>query len=137
MRWMVFAAIGSLLLVAGLALICLAQTIPVYYAGAGTTFLSNGTIVNGVCPEYSEVLVPTVPNTLHIRATASHPVDVELVHPNGTTLKTWRNQTVDEDYALSECGLWKVSVSSPSCIIFGEVYTTAPLTAHPLWHMLQ
>ncbi len=44
----------------------------------------------------------------------------------------WQNETVNEDYLVSECGFWQVYVSQSSgYFVYGEVLATAPAYAHP------
>lgn len=132
MRWFIFSIIGTIILSLGIVLVVLGSNIPTYYAGGGTTVLFNGTVVQGTAPSHCEIPVITIPNTLHVRINAQRSCTVELVHPNGTTLAIWENETVNEDYVMTECGLWNVYISSSSePFVYGEIYTTAPFWSHP------
>lgn len=132
MRWFVISIIGSIILSLGIVLVVLGPNTPTYYAGGGTTILFNGAVLQGTAPSRCEIPVITIPNTLHVRIKAERPCTVELIHPNRTTLAIWENQTVYEDYVMTENGLWRVYVSSPSePFVYGEIYTTAPFWSHP------
>lgn len=132
MRWSFFLIIGLVFLSFGVILLVFGPRIPVYWEGGGTGISFDGTIVHGIAPARCEIVVPTIPNTLHIRVRAEQMLVVELSHPNGTTIAVWENETVHEDYVLSECGLWKILITEPvGFFALGEIYTTAPLFAHP------
>ncbi|MBS7632440.1 hypothetical protein KEJ15_02305 [Candidatus Bathyarchaeota archaeon] len=110
----------------------LGSSTPTYYAGGGTTFLFDGTVLQGTAPSHCEIPIITIPNTLHIRIQAEQTCTVEVIHPNHTTLAIWRNETIHADYEITECGLWNVYVSSNSePFVYGEIYTTAPFWSHP------
>jgi hypothetical protein len=127
-----FMILGLALLTFGIALIAYAPSIPVYYAGGGTGVSVTGRIVGGLAPHHCEIPIVTVPNTIHIHAKSIEPVIVEIDAPNGTRLESWQNATVDLEYPVRECGFWQVYVSQPSnYFVYGEVFTTAPLHAHP------
>ena len=109
-----------------------APIIPVYYAGGGTAISFSGRVAQGVAPTHCELVVFATPNILHVHVKSDQATTVKLVHPNGTTQATWRNETISEKYVLSECGLWNVYVSeSSNTPAQGEIYTTAPLLVHP------
>ncbi len=132
MRWSSFLIIGLVFLSVGVILLVFGPRTPVYWAGGGTAISFDGKIVHGTAPTHCEIMVPTIPNTLHIRVRAEQTLIVKLNHPNGTTLAVWQNETVREDYVLSECGLWEMFITTPEGgIALGEIYTTAPLFAHP------
>jgi hypothetical protein len=110
-----------LLISSGVALVILSPIIPVYYSGGGS-FTSS----------YFEIIVPVPPNSFHIHVAGSQEVNVELVHPNGTTLALWRGVSIDGDYVLFESGLWRVYVSASRAISFQfEICTKASIMAHP------
>jgi len=132
MRWFFFSIFGLTFLLLGVVLLVLGPRTPVYWAGGGTSVSFDGTVVHGTAPTHCEIMVPTIPNTLHVRVRAGQTLTVKLNHPNGTTLAVWKNKTVQEDYVLSECGLWEIYIATPKgSIALGEIYTTAPLLAHP------
>jgi len=133
MRWPFFAVLGLLLLTLGIALIVYGQSIPVYYVGGGVGISKTGVIHGGLAPDYCEILVYTVPNTIHIRARSIEPVTVRIDSPNGSSLEQWENDTVDVDLTVTEYGSWKVYITQPSdYFVYGEVFSTAPLYAHPV-----
>jgi hypothetical protein len=133
MRWPIFTILGSILLTLGITLIVYAPNIPVYYAGGGTGVSMTGKVVGGLAPDYCEIPIITVPNTIHIHARSIEPVTVIIDAPNGTSLAQWQNETVSVDYPVAECGFWKVYISQPSgYFVYGEVLATAPLYAHPV-----
>jgi hypothetical protein len=128
-----FAILGSILLALGITLIVFAQDIPVYYSGGGAGVSVTGKVVGGLAPDYCEIPIITVPNTIHIHARSIELVTVRIDAPNGTSIAHWQNETVDIDYAVSICGVWRVYVSQPSnYFVYGEVFATAPLFAHPV-----
>jgi len=132
MRWQIFAILGFVLLMLGVALIVFAQDIPVYYAGGGVGVSTAGTVVGGLAPDYCDIQVFAVPNTIHIRARSIEPVSVTIDAPNGTTIAQWENETVNVDYTVTECGVWTVYISQPSnYFVYGDVLVTAPVYAHP------
>jgi len=132
MRWPIFAILGSMLLTLGITLIVYAQNIPVYYAGGGTGVSVTGKVVGGLAPSSCEIPIITVPNTIHIHGRSIEPVTVRIDAPNGTSLAQWQNETVSVDYPVAECGFWRVYISQPSnYFVYGEVFATAPLYAHP------
>jgi len=133
MRWVVSLAVGLLFLAIGITLIVLAPSMPVHYFSEGTSVLSDGTVVPGsFTPSHYEILVPTTPNTLHLRLVGDHDLHVELAGTNGTVIRTWNGSVIDEDYVLSGCGNWEVYVSASTSTHFrGTVYTSASLLAHP------
>lgn len=105
---------------------------PVYWAGGGTSISFDGTIIHGTAPTHCEIIVPTISNTLHVRVRAEQTLTVRLNHPNGTIMAVWKNETVHEDYVLSECGLWEIYIVAPKgSVVLGEIYTTALIFAHP------
>lgn len=133
MRWQIFAILGSILLALGITLIVLAQDIPVYYSGGGAGVSVTGKVVGGLAPDYCEIPIITVPNTIHIHARSIEPVNVRIDAPNGTSVAQWQNETVNVNYTVSKCGFWRVYISQPShYFVYGEVSTTAPLYAHPV-----
>jgi hypothetical protein len=105
MRWQIFAILGFVFLMLGVALIVFAQDIPVYYAGGGAGVSMAGTVVGGLAPDYCDIPVFAVPNTIHIRARSIEPVNVTIDAPNGTTIAQWQNETVNVDYTVAECGV--------------------------------
>lgn len=132
MRWVFFSIIGLIFLSLGVILLVLGPRSPVYWAGGGTSISFDGTIIHGTAPTHCEIMVPTIPNTLHVRVKAEQTLTVELNRPNGTTVAVWENETIHEDYVLSECGLWEIYIVAPKGFVaLGEIYTTAPLYAHP------
>lgn len=133
MRWQIFAILGLALLAFGITLIVYAQNIPVYYAGGETGVSVTGKVVGGLAPSHCEIPIITVPNTIHIHARSIEPVIVTIDAPNGTNLASWQNETVDVEYPVGECGFWQVYISQPSrYFVYGEVFATAPLYAHPV-----
>jgi hypothetical protein len=134
MRWIAFFIVSLLFLSVGISLTIFAPIIPVYYSGGGGfSVLTNGTVISGsTTPDDREILVPTIPNILHIRLNGKSELQVDLVSPNGIMLAKWQSTTINEEYVLSEVGLWTVYVSAAGTTRFeSEIYTTAPLTAHP------
>jgi hypothetical protein len=132
MSWRFLATIGIMLLVFGLFFLIYGTRLPVYYGGGGTGISKTGGIVGGLAPGHSEVPVITLPTTIHIHARSIELVTVTIDGPNGTTLAQWQNETVDEDYLVSECGFWQVYISQSSgYFVYGEVLATAPAYAHP------
>jgi hypothetical protein len=132
-RWPIFAILGSILLTLGVTLLAFAQNIPVYYAGGGAGVSMSGNVVGGLAPDYSEITISAVPNTIHIHARSIEPVNVRIDAPNGTTLAQWQNETVNVDYPVAELGFWRVYISQPSgYFVYGDVVVTAPLYAHPV-----
>lgn len=124
--------LGAVLLTFGIALIAYAPSIPVYYAGGGTGVSVTGRVVGGLAPNHCEIPIITVPNTIYIHAKSIEPVIIEIDAPNGTRLESWQNATLDIEYPVGECGFWQVYVSQPSnYFVYGEVFATAPLHAHP------
>lgn len=97
-----------------------APILPLYYAGGGMSInLQTGEVVaGGITPSNYQILVPVIPNTLHVHITGKQDLHVELVNPNGTTVAMWQDSTINQDYILSEVGLWKVYVSAPTPRIF-------------------
>jgi len=133
MRWPIFAILGSILLAFGITLIVYGQNIPVYYEGGGTGISTTGKIHGGLAPDYCEIPISTVPNTIHIHARSIEPVTVIIKAPNGTIVAQWQNETVSVDYTVAQCGFWKVYITQPSnYFVYGEVLATAPLYAHPV-----
>jgi hypothetical protein len=133
MRWQIFAILGSILLTFGIALIVSAQNLPVYYEGGGTGVSMTNKIVGGLAPDYCEIPIITVPNTIQIHARSIEPVNVRIDAPNGTNVAQWQNETVNVEYPVAECGFWHVYISQPSrYFVYGEVLVTAPLYAHPV-----
>jgi hypothetical protein len=117
----------------GVTLLVFAQNIPVYYAGGGAGVSMSGNVVGGLAPDYCEITISAVPNTIHIHARSIEPVNVRIDAPNGTTLAQWQNETVNVDYPVAELGFWKVYISQPSgYFVYGDVVVTAPLYAHPV-----
>jgi len=134
MKWIIFLIVGVMSLSLGVVLIIIAPIIPVYYTATGTSInLTNGTVVpGGFTPSYYEILVPTIPNTLHLRINGKQDLHVELINPNGNIALRWQNSIINEDYDLTEVGLWKLNISAPTETNFqAEIFTTAPITAHP------
>jgi hypothetical protein len=132
MRWLIFAIIGSILLTFGITLIAFAQNMPVYYAGGETGVSMTGKVVGGLAPSHCEIPIITVPNTIHIHARSIEQVTVRIDAPNGTSLAQWQNETVNVDYSVTQCGFWQVYITQPSrYFVYGEVFATAPLYAHP------
>jgi hypothetical protein len=130
-RWPVFAILGSVLLALGVTLLVYGQNIPVYYGGGGAGVSMSGEVVGGLAPDYCEITISAVPNTIHIHARSIEPVNVRIDAPNGTTLAQWQNETVNVDYPVAELGFWKVYISQPSgYFVYGDVVVTAPLYAH-------
>jgi hypothetical protein len=131
-RWQFFAILGALLLFLGIALVVFAQDIPVYYAGGGAGISITGKVVGGLAPDHCEIPVITVPNTIHIHASSVEPVTVIIEAPNGTVLAKWQNESVNVDFTIAQCGIWKVNISQPSdYFVYGYVLVTAPVYAHP------
>ncbi|MBX5326373.1 MAG: hypothetical protein ACQXXH_00485 [Candidatus Bathyarchaeia archaeon] len=132
MRWLIFAILGLILLALGITLIAFAEKIPVYYAGGGTGVSMTGKVVGGLAPSYCEIPISTVPNTIHIRARSIEPVIVTIEAPDGTLLEQFQSETVSVDFGVAQCGFWRVYISQPSnYFVYGEVFVTAPLYAHP------
>jgi hypothetical protein len=132
MRWHIFTILGVAFLAFGIALIAYASNIPVYYAGGGTGVSVTGRVVGELAPRYCKIPIITVPNTIHIHARSIEPVIVRIDAPNGTNLALWENATLDVEYPVVECGFWHVYISQPSnYFVYGEVFATAPLHAHP------
>jgi hypothetical protein len=132
MRWLIFAALGSLLLAFGTAFVIYGPTVPTYYAGGGTAISTTGKIHTGVAPDSSDVTVITIPNTIHIHARSIENVTVTITAPNKTIMAQWQNETINQDYLVTQCGFWHVSISQVShYFVYGEVYATAPWYAHP------
>ncbi|MDH5494449.1 MAG: hypothetical protein OEY24_01930, partial [Candidatus Bathyarchaeota archaeon] len=132
MRWFVFSIVGLVFLSIGVILLIVGPRTPVYYAGGGISIGFNGTVVHGTAPTYCEIPVSLTPNTLHVRIGAEQVLSVKLTHPNGTIVAVWENETVYEDYVLFEVGLWRIRVIEPESVhALGEIFTTAPLLAHP------
>jgi len=132
MRWKFLAIIGIILLLFGMFFLAYGTGLPVYYAGGGTGISKTGRVVGGLAPSHCEISIATLPDTIHIRVRSIEPVIVRIDAPNGTTLVQWQNETVNEDYVVSECGFWQVYVSQPSgYFVYGEVFATAPAYAHP------
>jgi hypothetical protein len=133
MRWSIFAILGSILLTLGITLIVYAQNIPVYYAGGGIGVSVTGKVVGGLAPSDCEIPISTLPNTIHIRARSIEPVIVTIGAPNGTLLEQFQSETVSVDFTVAQCGFWRVYISQPSgYFVYGEVFVTAPLYAHPV-----
>lgn len=132
MRWQIFTTIGITLLTFGIIFIVYGPTLPTYYAGGGTGISTTGKVKTGVAPDSCDVTVVTVPNTIHIRARSIENVTVTITAPNGTITAQWLNETVNQDYLVTQCGFWHVSISQAShYFVYGEVYATAPWYAHP------
>lgn len=132
MRWILFTVLGVTLLAFGTALLAYAPNIPVYYSGGGMSITFGGKVATETVPDFCEITVITIPNTLHINAQSEKPFTVEVLAPNKTAVARWQNLTVNEDLIMSECGLWYVNISEPvGAFVYGEVFTTAPLLAHP------
>jgi len=132
-RWPIFAVLGSILLTLGITFLVYAQNIPVYYAGGGAGVSMSGNVVGGLAPDYCEITISEVPNTIHIHARSIEPVTVIIDAPNGTSLAQWQNETVSVDYPVTELGIWRVYISQPSgYFVYGDVLVTAPLYAHPV-----
>jgi hypothetical protein len=132
MRWKSLAIIGIALLAFGMFFLAYGTGLPVYYGGGGTGISETGQVVGGLAPDHCEIPIFTLPDTIHIRVRSIEPVIVRIDAPNGTTLVQWQNETVNEDYVVSECGYWQVYVSQPSgYFVYGEVFATAPAYAHP------
>jgi hypothetical protein len=92
----------------------------------------TGKVVGGLAPNHCEIPIFISPNTIHIRVNSIEAVIARIDAPNGTTVAQWQNETLSEDYLVSECGLWQVYVSQSSgYFVYGEVLATAPLQAHP------
>jgi hypothetical protein len=133
MRWRGFTILGLALLTFGIALIAYAPNIPVYYAGGASGVSVTGRVVGGLAPSHCEIAIITVPNTIHIHARSIEPVIVRIDAPNGTSMASWQNATLDVEYPVGECGFWRVRISQPSnYFVYGEVFTTAPVYAHPV-----
>ncbi|MGD0495986.1 MAG: hypothetical protein ABSB28_08075 [Candidatus Bathyarchaeia archaeon] len=132
MRWKSLTIIGIILLVFGMFFLVYGTELPVYYKGGGAGISETGRVVGGLAPDHCEISFFTLPDTIHIRVRSIEPVIVSIDAPNGTTLAQWQNETVNEDYPVSECGSWQVNVSQPSgYFVYGEVLATAPPYAHP------
>ncbi|MGA2768406.1 MAG: hypothetical protein ABSF24_08850 [Candidatus Bathyarchaeia archaeon] len=132
LRWKSLAIIGIMLLVFGMFFLVYGTGLPVYYAGGGAGISKTGRVVGGLAPDRCEILILTLPDTIHIRVRSIEPVIVRIDAPNGTTLAQWQNETVNEDYPVPECGSWQVYISQSSgYFVYGEVLTTAPAYAHP------
>jgi hypothetical protein len=124
--------IGLSLIIFGMFFLVYGTGFPVYYAGGGTGISQTVKVVGGLAPEYCEIPIFTLPNTIHIHVRSIEPVIVRIDAPNDTTLVQCQNITVNEDYVVSGCGYWKVYVSQPSgYFVYGEVFATAPVYAHP------
>lgn len=133
MPWRNFTILGLAFLAFGITLIVYAPNIPVYYAGGETGVSVTGKVVGGLAPSHCEIPVITVPNTIHVHARSIEPVIVRIDAPNGTSLALWQNATLDVEYPVGECGFWQVYVLQPSkYFVYGEVFATAPLFAHPV-----
>ena len=131
-RWILFTILGLTLLAFGITLLVFAPSIPTFYSGGGTGISQTGKVVGGLAPDYCEIPIITVPNTIHIHARSIETVDVRIDAPNRTTVAQWQNETVNADYPVTECGFWRVYVSqSSNYFVYGEVLATAPLYAHP------
>jgi len=132
MHWKSVAIIGIVLLTFGMFFLVYATGLPVYYAGGGTGISKTGRVVGGLAPSHCEIPIFTLPNTIHIRVRSIEPVIARINAPNGTTMAQWQNETVNENYLISECGLWQVYVSQSSgYFVYGEVLAIAPVYAHP------
>jgi hypothetical protein len=132
MPWKFMAIIGIILLVFGMFFLVYGTSLPVYYAGGGTGISMTGKVVGGLAPSHCEIPIITLPSTIHVHVRSIETVNVRIDAPNGTTLAQWQNETVNEDYPVSECGFWQVYASQSSgYFVYGEVLATAPATAHP------
>lgn len=132
MQWKSLAIIGIIFLVFGMFFLVYGTGLPVFYGGGGTGISKTGKVVGGLAPNHCEIPIITLPDTIHIRVRSIGPVIVRIVAPKGTTLAQWQNETINEDYVVSECGFWQVYVSQPSgYFVYGEVLATAPAYAHP------
>lgn len=105
MRWPIFAILGLILLAFGITLIVYGQNLPVYYEGGGTGISTTGKIHSGLAPDYCEIPIITVPNTIHIHARSIEPVTVIIEAPNGTIIAQWQNENVSVDYTVAKCGI--------------------------------
>ena len=133
MRWPIFAILGSILLAFGITLVVYGQNIPVYYEGGGVGISTTGKIHSGLAPDYCEITISALPNTIHIHARSIESVTVIIKAPNGTIIAQWQNETVNVDYTVAQCGFWRVYITQPSnYFVYGEVLVTAPLYAHPV-----
>ncbi len=130
MRWAFLAIIGIALLIFGIFFAIYVTSLPVYYAGGGTGVSKTGRVVGGLAPDSSEILISTVPTTIHVRARSIEPVVVRINAPNGTIVAVWQNETVNEDFNARELGYWHVYVNQASnYFVYGEVLaTTSPST---------
>lgn len=134
MRWFVFFIIGIIFLSLGIGLMIFAPNIPVHYVGGGILVnLGNGTIVSGsVTPGSFEILVPTIPNNLHLDLIGKNELHVEVISPNGTVMATYSGEVIREEFPLLQLGLWRINVSAPVTTVYDyTIYTTAPLSTHP------
>lgn len=132
MPWKFLAIIGIMLLVFGMFFLIYGTGLPVYYGGGGTGISKTGRVVGGLAPGRCEIPILTLPSTIRIRVRSIEPVIVRIDAPNGTTLAQWQNETVNEDYLVSECGFWQVYISQSSgYFVYGQVLATAPAYAHP------
>jgi len=133
MRWFVFFVIGSLFLIVGIAMVVYAPSIPTYWTGSSTVITDTGAYSGHFTPYTFEVLIPTVPNTVHLRINGENDLNVSLASPNGTTIMQWHGSVVEKDYELTEVGPWTVRVTAARVTHFDFViFATAPLMAHPV-----
>jgi len=133
MRWYVFFVVGSLFLVVGISMVVYAPTIPTYWTGSSTVISDSGVYSGFYTPHSFEVLIPFVPNNLHLRINGENDLNVSLISPNGTRVMLWQGSAINRDFELTELGYWKVGVSASRVTHFDYViFATAPFFAHPV-----
>jgi hypothetical protein len=133
MRWYVFFVVGSLFLMVGISMVVYAPTIPTYWTGSSTVISTSGVYSGFYTPHSFEVLIPSVPNNMHLRINGENDLNVSLISPNGTRVMLWQGSTINEDYEVTELGYWKVGVSASHVTHFDYmIFATAPFFAHPV-----
>ena len=133
MRWYVFFVVGSLFLMVGISMVVYAPTIPTYWTGSSTVISNSGIYTGFYTPHRFEVMIPSVPNTVHLRISGKGDLNVSLTSPNGTTVMRWQDDVINEDYELIEVGYWIVQVTADRVTHFDYViFATAPITSHPV-----
>lgn len=133
MRWFVFSVVGSLFLIVGLAMIVYAPSIPTYWVGSTTVISTSGVYSGFYTPHSFDVLIPSVPNYLHLRINGEDDLNVSLISPKGASVMVLQGSVVNEDYEVTELGYWEVWVTASRVTHFDYViFATAPFFAHPV-----
>jgi hypothetical protein len=133
MRWYVFLVVGSLFLVVGISMVVYAPSIPTYWTGSSTVISTSGVYSGFYTPHSFEVLIPCVPNNMHLRINGESDLNVSLISPNGTRVMMWQGSTINQDYEVTEPGYWEVGVSASRVTHFDYViFATAPFFSHPV-----